>query len=135
VGLCTQQNAGYYAHLDCPANYYASYVERLAKDAMDLQYGKCMKKIRRLINQQVGAFSLLNFAYEARELPYLFRKIRRPQDFRFIDYQFAIMPTLSDIRSALVAYNASMSSLNDRLKRFRSIPCNWSGTETINRQG
>lgn len=107
------------------------------------------KRARKRINDQIGDFSTLNFLYELREIPELLKKIKlqafllrnlpeasrktvikdgkkngvNKDSFiiRPIDYYFGVAPLLADLRSALTAYNSQTSSINEKMKRFRSI--------------
>jgi hypothetical protein len=103
------------------ASLYAGIMVSDYADLMGQHYDAADRKIKKLIAKQLGEFSTLNFLYELKDLPSLFKKIRRPQDFRYIDYAFAIAPMLSDLRNALTAYNNQVADLNRKLEKFKSI--------------
>lgn len=123
---------GYRDYHTFHASSFLIYVEGLTAPIRADHYDRCIQKMQRLISKQIGGFSTLNFLFELRELPDLVDKIRfAPQNLRYIDYAFGIKPLLSDLRNALDSYNSQVSSFNDKMKKYRSIECNWTKTELI----
>jgi len=114
---------------------YSSSSVNLLYDVLTENFVRCTDKMQRVVDSQIGSFSTLNFLYELREVGDTFKKLKTPEDFRFIDYQFGIAPLVADIKAALSSYDNAVASLNEKMKKYRSIPCTATYRRTVMKDG